>query len=141
MSDQNTKIVQDEYAAFGRGDIPAVLGLLDPNIGWEAVIGADPATVPTAGLRKGVKAVGEFFQTLGQNMFVDQFEPREFMAQGDQVACVGYYKGRVPKTEASMSSSWVIVFTLRNGRIVRFRDWSDSAQLNRAYGATVTRHS
>jgi len=25
----------------------------------------------------------------------------------------------------------------RNGRIVRFREWTDSAQLNRAYGAAV----
>ena len=40
-------------------------------------------------------------------------------------------------TGAVISSSWVMVFTVRNGRIVRFREWSDSAQLNRAYGAAV----
>ena len=137
MSDQNVKIVQDAYAAFGRADIPAILAALDSNIEWEAVIGADPLTVPTAGVRKGVPAVGEFFQTLGRTMTFEKFEPREFIAQGENVACIGYYDARVRDTGGRMKSSWVMVFTIRNGKIVRFREWTDSAQLNRAYGAAV----
>jgi ketosteroid isomerase-like protein len=70
-------------------------------------------------------------------MVFDQFEPREFIAQGETVVCIGYYKARVPKTGGEMSSTWVMVFTVRNGRIARFREWTDSAQLNRAYGAVV----
>lgn len=137
MSDQNLAIVQSAYAAFGRADIPAVLAALDPSVEWEAVIGADPLRVPTAGVRKGVAAVGEFFQALGRTMTFDKFEPREFIAQGDQVACIGYYDARVRETGGRMESSWVMVFTIRNGKIVRFREWSDSAQLNRAYGVPV----
>jgi len=53
------------------------------------------------------------------------------------LACIGFYKARVKRTGGVVSSSWVMVFTVRNGRIVRFREWSDSAQLNRAYGAAV----
>jgi len=137
MSEQNRQIVQSAYAAFGRGDIPGVLATLDPNIEWEAVTGADPAVVPTAGVRRGVDAVGGFFKTLGDTMVFEQFEPREFIAEGEQVACIGYYKARVKKTGGMMATSWIMVFTLRNGRIVRFREWSDSAQINRAFGAAV----
>jgi ketosteroid isomerase-like protein len=32
-----------------------------------------------------------------------------------------------------MSSSWVMLFTVRNGKVVRFREYSDSAQIVRAY--------
>jgi ketosteroid isomerase-like protein len=70
-------------------------------------------------------------------MVFDQFEPREFVSQGDRVVCIGYDKARVPKTAGELSSSWVMVFTVKNGKIVRFREWTDSAQLNRAYGAAV----
>lgn len=134
MSNQHTKIVQDAYAAFGRGDIPAVLAALDPQIDWQPLIGADPATVPIAGQRKGVKAVGEFFKSLGETMVFEQFEPREFITEGNTVVCIGYYKARVTATRGDLSSSWVMVFDFQNGRIVRFREWTDSAQLNRAYG-------
>lgn len=137
MSDRNLKVVQDAYAAFGRADIPGVLALLDPDVEWQAVIGADPLIVPTAGARKGVNAVSEFFQALGQSMVFERFEPREFIAQGDTVVCIGYYKARVTGTGVVMASSWVMAFSLRNGKIVRFREWTDSAQVNRAYGAAV----
>lgn len=137
MSEQNKRVVQGAYASFGRGDIPGVLAALDPNVEWDAVIGADPKTVPTAGSHRGVDAVAAFFKALGETMVFDQFEPREFIAEGDQVACIGYYKARVKQTGGVMASTWVMVFTIRNGRIVRFREWTDSAQLNRAYGAAV----
>ena len=58
---QNTKIVQDAYAAFGRGDIPALLALFDDNIVWMGVYGAG-AHVPTSGTRRGKTAVAEFFK-------------------------------------------------------------------------------
>ncbi len=51
------------------------------------------------------------------------------------MVCLGYYKARVKQTGGMFSCTWAMVFTIRNGRIVRFREWSDSAQLNRAYGA------
>lgn len=137
MSDENKQLVQSAFAAFGRGDIPGVLATLDPNVEWDAIIGADPTIVPTAGSRRGVHAVASFFATLGDTMVFDRFEPREFIAEGDQVVCLGYYQARVPKTAGTVSSTWAMAFTIRNGRIVRFREWSDSAQLNRAYGAGV----
>jgi ketosteroid isomerase-like protein len=137
MSDANKQLVQSAYAAFGRGDIPGVLATLDLDIDWEAVIGANSAIVPTAGPRRGVHAVAGFFTTLGETMVFDRFEPREFIAEGDQVVCLGYYQARVPKTGGTVSSTWAMAFTIRGGKIVRFREWSDSAQLNRAYGAAV----
>ena len=30
----NVEAIREAYAAFGRGDVPAVLAVLDPNIEW-----------------------------------------------------------------------------------------------------------
>jgi ketosteroid isomerase-like protein len=58
---QNTQLVKDAYAAFQRGDITAILNMLDEAVDWHGVIGTE----------------------------FDTFDPREFIAQGDKVAVMG----------------------------------------------------
>jgi uncharacterized protein len=130
---ENVQVVKDAYAAFQRGDVQGVLALVDENVDWHAIKGAEGAA-PHAGRRHGRTAVAEFFSQLAGSMEFSKFEPREFVAQGDQVAVIGEYSATVKTTGHSLASDWVMVFTLRDGKVVRFREWTDSAQLVRAYG-------
>jgi ketosteroid isomerase-like protein len=131
---QNTEIVRQTYAAFGRGDIPALLDLLDDDIEWQATIGAAPH-VPTAGKRFGKQAVAEFFRILSQTIEFSHFEPREFIAQGDQVVILGSYAGRAKATGRTFAEEWAMVDTLKNGKIVRFREYVNAAAINAAFDA------
>src|SRR6187455_2164154 len=133
---QNTQIVKDAYAAFGRGDVNAILALLDENVEWEGVKGTE-GVAPHAGKRQGKAAVGQFFQQLGSTLDFQLFEPREFVAQGDSVVAIGRYKATVKATKKVSESDWVMVFNFRNGKIVRFREFTDSAAVIRAYGVPV----
>jgi hypothetical protein len=134
---QNTKVVQDAYAAFGRGDIPAVLNHLDDNVTWKPITGA-ASYVPTAGERHGKTSVAEFFRILGENVQFERFEPLEYVAQNDKVVAIGRYKGKTPGGR-TFESEWVMIFTLRDGKVVSFQEFTDSAALNAAYQpATVT---
>jgi len=133
---RNIQVVKDAYAAFQRGDINGVLAVLDNNVDWHPVKGAE-GVAPHAGQRHGRAAVGEFFAQLAMSMEFTRFEPKEFIAQGDQVAVVGEYAGSIKATGGKVSSDWVMVFTVRDGKVARFREWTDSAQLVRAYGATA----
>ena len=132
MEAENTKLVKDAYAAFQRGDIQAVLATLSDDVEWRAVIGTE-GVVPTSGLRRGHAGVGEFFQQLSTTTTFEAFEPREFIAQGDQVAVIGRYKGKALATGKLYDSEWVMVFTVRNGKVVRFREFADSRQLVAAF--------
>jgi uncharacterized protein len=134
MESRNVEVVKSAYAAFLRGDVAGVLALVDDNVDWHGVKGTE-GVAPHSGPRKGRAAVGEFFQPVAESTEFTRFEPREFIAQGDQVAVIGDYAARVKGTGRSIASDWAMVFTLRDGRIVRFREWTDSAQLVRAYGA------
>jgi hypothetical protein len=127
---QNTKVVQDAYAAFGRGDIPAVLSAFDDNITWHAAMGA--TRHPLSNERRGKAAVAEFFKTLPQVQTFEQFEPREFIAQGDKVVALGHYRAKTPGGK-HFDSDWAMVFTLRNGKVVQFREFADSAAINAAF--------
>jgi ketosteroid isomerase-like protein len=128
---QNTRVVQDAYAAFGRGDVPAILATLDESVLWKAVYGASPQ-VPTAGERRGKAAVGEFFKVLAQSFQFDRFEPREFIAQGERVAVLGSYAART-STNKRVDSEWVMLFTVRNGKIAEFQEFTNTAMLNAAF--------
>jgi ketosteroid isomerase-like protein len=128
---ENTTLVKAAYAAFGRGHIQGVLDTLHSDVVWSAVIGASPA-VPMAGERRGQAAVGEFFRTLAKSITFEVFDPREFVAQGDKVVVLGYYKART-MTGRPFASDWVMVFTVVNGKITRFQEFTDVAALNGAF--------
>jgi len=133
----NTQIVKDAYAAFGRGDIQAILNSLDDNIVWHGVYGAS-AKVPTSGERRGKAAVATFFKQVGETVKFSRFDTKEFIATGDKVVALGHYTATT-NVGGSFDSDFAMVFTLQNGKVTRFQEFMDSAQLNAAYsvGAAV----
>ena len=129
---QNTKVVQDAYAAFGRGDIATLLGYMTDDIAWQPVIGT-AKHVPFSGERKGKAGVAEFFKQVSETEEFQQFEPREFVAQGDTVVAIGHYRAVTKSTGKTFDSPFVMVFTLRDGKVASFREFSDSAAINAAF--------
>jgi ketosteroid isomerase-like protein len=129
---ENIRLVQQAYAAFGRGDIPAVLETLNPAVDWEAIIGAGDH-VPTAGRRRGLDAVQGFFDDLASNVEFSKFEPREFFGNNETVVVLGAYAGLAKPTGRPFASDWVMVFTVRDGRIVQFREFADIGAINAAF--------
>ena len=130
--EQNKKVVQDAFAAFGRGDIPALIGTLSDDVDWHGVIGVGP-NVPQGGPRKGHKEVTKFFEQAGGTVDFKRFEPQKFVAEGDVVAVLGFYESVVKTTGKHFASDWVMVFTLSNGKIVKFREFSDSLGITNCY--------
>jgi ketosteroid isomerase-like protein len=128
---QNTKVVQDAYAAFGRGDIPGVIANLADDVVWNGVYGAGPH-VPTSGERRGKAAVAEFFGQVAANVNFSKFEPKEFVATGDKVVALGHYTATTP-TNRTFDSDFAMVFTLRDGKVTHFQEFADSAAINAAY--------
>jgi hypothetical protein len=129
----NTKIVQNAYAAFGRGDVPAMLADMSEDIDWHGVIGVGP-NVPTGGPRRGKQQVGLFFKQVGDTVNFTKFEPQEFLAHGDTVVALGHYTGTVKTSGRTFSLDWVMVFTFHAGKVVRFREYTDGAAVTAAYG-------
>jgi ketosteroid isomerase-like protein len=128
---QNTRVVQDAYAAFGRGDVQSILNMLDDGIVWKGVYGAAPH-VPTAGQRKGKAQVKEFFAQVAQHATFSLFEPREFLAGGDKVVALGHYTATTSAGK-TFDSDFAMVFTFRGGKVAEFQEFVDSAAANAAY--------
>jgi uncharacterized protein len=131
MSEQdNVGIVQQAYRHFKDGNLPEVLNLCDENVEWEL-----PAMegIPFSGKRRGRDQVEQFFTQLADAQEVLQFEPREFIAQGDKVVTLGHYAWSVRETDRNYESDWVHVFTVRNGKVAQFKEYTDTAAAGLAY--------
>jgi ketosteroid isomerase-like protein len=125
MSDQaNVGVVQQGYEALGRGDIPALLDLMADDVEWTL---QGPPVIPWAGTRRGREGVAEFFSLLGETLEFEQFEPREFVAQGDTVVVLGYERSLVKPTGRTFEQEWAHVYTLRDGKIAKGRFIEDTA--------------
>jgi ketosteroid isomerase-like protein len=135
-NEQSTEVVKTAYAAFMRGDIPAVLTLLGSDVDWQPLVGAAPH-VPMSGRRVGVDQVAEFFRILDANTTFSQFEPREYIAQGERVVAIGFYAGTAKKTGRTFKSEWAMAFTVRNGKVVHFREYCDTGSVNAAFDPVV----
>jgi uncharacterized protein len=117
-------VVHQGYAAFGRHDIPALLKLVADEVNWEEIC---PASLPYAGVRRNPTGVGEFFAALHQADDVTVFEPREFIEAGENVTVLGYLEGIARDTKQTYQTEWIHLFTVRNGKITRWRGFTNTA--------------
>jgi hypothetical protein len=126
MSQQNTDLVRQIYAAFGKGDLDGLLALLDADIEWKTPGGPD---LPLAGVRRGRDQVREFFRTLVELVDFEDFKTEHFIAEGDRVVVLGLDTIKVKATGKSLTEPWAHVFTIRNGKVASFQEYLDSAAI------------
>jgi hypothetical protein len=62
--------------------------------------------VPFAGTRRGIAGVRDFFAAVSDGLDVLEFEPHEYIAQGDKVVALGRYSWRVKATGREFSSDF-----------------------------------
>ena len=133
MSDKtNADVVQQSHAAFGQGDIPALLSLLTEDVEWSL---PGPSVIPWAGTRHGHEGVTEFFSLLGETLEFEQFEPRRYVAQGDTVVVLGHERSLVKPTGRGFEQEWAHVYTLRDGKIATGLFIEDTAAQVEAFSA------
>jgi hypothetical protein len=128
---QNIETVKTAYDSFKTGEIAKLLNTLATNITWTTP--GPTEILPTAGIRLGRGAVAEFFQTLEANEEVINFEPKEFIAQGDKVVALGTYKWRIKSTNKTIEADWCHIFTVENGIVTNFVEFFDTALAVEAY--------
>jgi ketosteroid isomerase-like protein len=130
MSEQNRSIVEQAYNNFKAGNIEALLNLMTDDVTWTL---PEMEGVPFAGTRIGRARVGEFFATVGASQEVLRFEPRELIGEGDKVVALGSYEWRVIANGREFSGDFAHAWTIRNGKVVAFHEYTDTAACANAY--------
>ncbi len=122
----NTKVVQDAYAAFGSGDMPGMLALLTEDVQWDH---AGPSDIPWAGSFRGHDGVGKFFTAIGENCDFLAFEPQTFLADQDRVVVLGSERIKLKANGREWETPWCHVFTVKDGKVTAFREYTDTAAI------------
>src|SRR5260370_12629374 len=114
MSHENVQVIQGLYEAFGRGDVPTVLGRMDPSIEWneaENFIYADrnPYVGPQAVL-DGV------FTRLGSGWDSFTVTPEEWLDAGGRIVVLSTYSATHKSTRKPLRA--------QSSHISRLSDWT-----------------
>jgi ketosteroid isomerase-like protein len=134
MSEQNVEFVNGIYAAFARGDVPAVLGAFADDIEWFEAEG-----MPYGGLHRGPEAVAQnIFGPITEDVEGFAVTPEELIGSGATVAAVVRYTGTGKATGKALDLPAVHVWDIRDGKLARFRQFIDTVKYAEVVPASVT---
>lgn len=121
-------VVQEIYAAFGRGDVPAILSRISPDVEWE--YGAGKTDVPWLQPRRGHAGAGQFFAEVAATLEITKFVPKAVLeGQGVVVGLVDL-EARVKATGKPIREEDEVHIWYLNpaGQVTRFRHRVDTLQ-------------
>lgn len=128
---ENRQVIQSLYDAFARGDVPTVLALMDPQIEWTEADG-----FPYAGTYHGPEAVlNGVLMRLGTEWEGYQAVPDEFVDGGASIVVLGHYSGSYKATGKSFRAPFAHVWKVRDGKILRFVQYTDTVLVQQALQA------
>ena len=130
----NVRLLKGLYDAFGRGDIPAVLGALSPGIKWYQA--ESNPYMPSGEAWVGPDAVlNNLFMKLGAEWDGFSVHPKSFYGSGDCVIVEARYSGTYKATGRSMDAQVCHVWDVNDGKVPRFQQYVDTAKLWDVMGA------
>ena len=129
LSMTNVELVKQMYSDLASGNAPAALALFDPSIEWRECKGMP--FVEDDGLYIGAESiVKNVFMQLPVVFDGFKVEPTEFFGADDKVVMMGHYTGTNKATGNLFKANATHVWTVENGKMIRFFQAVDTATLN-----------
>jgi ketosteroid isomerase-like protein len=128
---ENIQVIQELYAALWQGDVDSILALLAEDVDWQYV--GQREDIPFAGRWRGRQGMIAFLNNLAESTQAGESDPDEVMVCGEHVLTTGRRRAKVKATGRAFETDWAHLFTVRHGRIVRFREFSDTATIAKAF--------
>jgi len=132
----NVDVVRSAYEAFGRGDVPAVLGAMDPGIEWREAEG-NPY-MPSGKAWVGPDAIlNNLFVKLGSEWDGFTVHPKTFHDAGKAVVVEGRYTGKYKATGKKLDVQVCHIWEVKGGKLTKFQQYVDTGALQGVMGARV----
>src|SRR5918994_256517 len=130
MSRENVEVVREMNEALNLGDYAAALSALASDVEWNAPSGVSIGEE----VYRGHDAVRKGFALWLDAWEMYRFEAAEILDHGDHVVVSGTQTGRGRGSGVEIKLQTFNVFTLRNGKVVRMRNFDDRAEALEAAG-------
>ena len=129
MSQENFEIVRRMFDAFTGGDEAAALAAFDPEIEWDTT-----RLMPDGDVYHGHDGVAAFMRRWLGTWKESTQEQMELIDAGHQVVATIRASGRGKGSGVEVEAERFDVYTLRDGKIVRYRGYGDKAEALEAVG-------
>jgi ketosteroid isomerase-like protein len=130
----NVGLLKSLYGAFGRGEIPTVLGGMSPDIRWHQA--ESNPYMPSGEPWVGPDAVlNNLFMRLGAEWDSFTVHPKTFHDAGNSVIVEVRYTGAYKATGKSMDAQACHVWDVKDGKVTRFQQYVDTAKIQDVMGA------
>lgn len=131
MSRENVEIVRAGLQAFADGGVDAAAEFWDTEINWRAIEGAPDDVGEMRGRERVLRYLGELLETFANVTMT----PVELLDVGDdRVVAVQHLAGRGRLSGIETEMRFAVVYTLRNGKVVRGREYIDREHALKAIG-------
>lgn len=125
----NITVIDDLYKSFGKGDIPAVLESLDPNVIWNEAesneyADGNPYIGPDAVLN------GVFARVGADHEYFNLVDIQLHEMSNNQVLATLRYQAKIKKTGKVMDTQAAHFWTLKNGKVTAFQQYVDTKKLH-----------
>ncbi len=108
-------------------------GLMSDSIEWW--VPGPKNILLFAGMWKGVEGLNEFSSQLAKTMRYDKVEIREYIIDGDEIAAIFWGEGVALSTGKPFHSEILRLYTFKNGKIIKVRNYYDT----NSYVAALTK--
>jgi uncharacterized protein len=123
VSQAGVALVRGLLESYNRGDLDDVIARLDADIEW-----CVPPSLPLGGVYRGHDAVRSLLEEGYRRLDDPQFALEEFLDAGEHVVYLGRLRARTRDTARQLDFPVAFVWTLRDGKAIRMREYSDTAK-------------
>ena len=124
--------VWDFYGAVARGDVDGVLATLNSDLTWTE---AEGFPYFSGTWRTPQEVVEKLLVPLSRDWDAFSARPLDHIERDDRIVVFGEYSGRAKATGKSMRAAFAHLWRVRDGKIVSFDMYSDTALVRAALEA------
>jgi ketosteroid isomerase-like protein len=137
LQEKNIQTMRDMFETCKKGDYEALLNYVaDDCDWWSPVTNYKSEYIPWSTPRHSRSEVSSLFKEVFARIKPIEIKPTHYTAQNDYVIVEGSSRGMANATGCEFFINWVMVCTLSNGKIKRFRNYYDTADLSKAFAAS-----
>ncbi|WP_323027926.1 nuclear transport factor 2 family protein [Gelidibacter japonicus] len=114
------------FSAFGSGDVEQFVATVSEDTVW---IYHGTHIIP-AGTFEKKEGVRTFFTNIMERTEIINFEPQQFIVEGNMVVVLGREHQRVKRSGRELKQKWVQIYTVENNLITKMEEFAASEEVN-----------
>lgn len=126
MKNPAKEVVDKMFSAFGSGDVEQFVATVSEDTVW---IYHGTHIIP-AGTFEKKEGVRTFFTNIMERTEIINFEPQQFIVEGNMVVVLGREHQRVKRSGRELKQKWVQIYAVENNLITKMEEFAASEEVN-----------